>query len=410
MQGKRKIAKAVRSLSVAMSVISAMLFIMIGCCDASLPDEFFYDANGGLSFGEYSFISAKSVGNDAQAISRSTEQKTLMLMDIIPIKKVCTSGTKPPMLAVGGDPFGIKLEAGGAVVVDFFDIDGRCPAKECGLETGDVILSCDGKEVHTNQAFADIIMQNGSEPLELTILRNGEQKTLCLTPLPSEGTYKAGAQIKDSCAGIGTVSFYDPELSMLAGLGHAVCDSTTGDVFPCRKGAIAPVEITGIRKSEDGDPGELQGIFTNKAPTGNILKNCDSGIYGAVSQLPGDVRLMPLGFRQDIKRGKASVLCTLGNGGVQEYEIEIEKINLTDDGTKNMVIRIADERLYSATGGIVQGMSGSPIIQDGRLIGAVTHVFVKDTSRGYAIFADSMYSTMLSVAEENGLCDIQKAS
>lgn len=407
---ERKMKTAAKSLSTTLGIISAMLFIMIGCCDARLSDEYFYDADKELRFVEYDFITSKAVGEDTPAIKHTVNQRELMLLGTIPIKTVFASSVESPMLAVGGNPFGIKLEAGGAVVVDFYDIDGRCPAQECGLIKGDVILSCGGKEVYTNQSFADIIMESKGEPMELIILRNSEKKSLRLSPLPDDGTYKAGAQIRDSCAGIGTVSFYDPEHSMLAGLGHPVCDSTTGEIFPCGKGSIAPVEITGIRKSENGDPGELQGVFTNRPSLGMILENCESGIFGTVSQIPSGHKLIPLGFKQDITCGDATILCTLGNGGVQEFEIEIEKINLSDDGTKNMVIHVTDERLSDITGGIVQGMSGSPIIQDGKLVGAVTHVFVKDTSRGYGIFAENMYSTLLSAAEENQSAAMKDAS
>lgn len=400
MHRRLKMRRIVKTLSASAAILSAMLFIMIGCCDASLPDSYFYDIEGTLSLSSYDYISVKSQGDDTAVLSSDSCERQLMLFDIIPIKTVSASSITPPELTAGGNPFGIKLEAGGAVVVDFYELDGRCPARECGLAEGDVILSCNGTEVYTNQSFADIIMQSGGEPIELVILRNGEQKTLKLSALLHEGTYKAGAEIRDSCAGIGTVSFYDCELSMFAGLGHAVCDNITGEIFPCKKGVVAPVEITGIRKSENGNPGELQGIFTNSKAIGSIAKNCESGVYGSVSGIPSGHSCYPLGFKQDITLGSASVICTLTDGEPQQYQITIEDINLTDDGTKNMVIRITDDRLLDEAGGIVQGMSGSPIIQNGKIIGAVTHVFVKDTQRGYAIFAENMYGELLSLHDD----------
>lgn len=399
---KRKLRRAAKSISVAFGVMSCMLFAAIGICDSVLADEYRYDEYGTLSFAGYDYITARGIGEESQAISGENGKRQLMLFEAIPIKEVTASSVEPPMLAVGGEPFGIKLEAGGAVVVGFYDIDGACPARECGLSEGDVILSCGGEEVHTNQAFADAVMRSGGEPMELVILRNNEQKTLKLSPAFENGSYRAGAQIRDSCAGIGTVSFYDTQRCMLAGLGHAVCDSTTGEIFPCSRGEIAPVEITGIRKSEDSDPGELQGVFTNRPALGRILRNGESGIYGSISVDVASRRYLPLGFKQDIERGYASIICTLSDGIAKEYDIEIEKINLSDVGTKNMVIKITDPELIDKAGGIVQGMSGSPIIQDGKIVGAVTHVFVKDTCRGYAIFAENMYDTMLSVYNESG--------
>ncbi len=390
-----KMKKTFRILSLLSAVFSAFLFVAIGYFDSIIPDSFYVSGAGKLRLNSVKYVEVRASGAESPAMLERDTQSELMLLGIFPIKTVTASRTEPVQLLAGGTPFGIKLEANGAVAVDFFEIDGRCPARECGLTEGDIIISAGGKEIHSNQSFADSIMKSGGEPIELIIDRNGEKMNLRLTAILDDGTYRAGVEIRDSSAGIGTITFYEPMTKMFAGLGHPVCDSTTGEIFPCGKGLVAPVEITGIRKSENGDPGELQGIFTNSKPIGSIVKNCEEGVYGMLTEIPTDRKSYPLGFKQDISLGAATVISTLGDE-TQEYSIEIEDINLTDSGTRNMVIRVTDERLLSEAGGIVQGMSGSPIIQDGKIIGAVTHVFVKDTTGGYAIFSEKMYDELLS--------------
>lgn len=392
--------KTIRIISSSVAAAALLILMLVSYFATSLPDSFFVDSKGSLCFSSMPLITARTCQTSTTVSFNGKCEKTLMLFGAIPIKTVTANITEAPVLLAGGDPFGIKLEAPGAVVVGINEIDGVSPAKECGIKIGDIIISAGGISVTTNQSLADVIMNSRGKPTEIVISRSGEEKTLTLTPRLSCGTYKAGIDIRDSSAGIGTITFYDPSSGMFAGLGHAVSDFDTGKTFPCGKGSVCDVDITGIRKSLDGEPGELQGIFTNSKPLGSIIKNCESGIYGTVSKIPSSAKPYHLGFCQDVTKGEASIICTLDGGEPQEYSIIIESIDLSGSGVKDMVIKVTDEALLSQAGGIVQGMSGSPIIQNGKLVGAVTHVFVKDTCRGYAILADKMYASLCQCRTE----------
>ncbi len=196
--------------------------------------------------------------------------------------------------------------------------------------------------------------------------------------------------IRDSSAGIGTLTLYQPTTDVVAGLGHAICDVDTGEILPISSGDLVWANITGVIKGQSGAPGELIGEFTNKH-IGKVMINCEAGIYGIADKAPINAKSYPVAMRQEVRDGKATILCTVNGTEPKEYEIMIEKVNLSDSGTtKNMVIRVTDPELLEVTGGIVQGMSGSPILQDGKLVGAITHVFVNQPTRGYGIFAENM--------------------
>lgn len=234
----------------------------------------------------------------------------------------------------------------------------------------------------------------------MRIKRGSNDLTFKLCPRLESGSYRAGMWVRDSSAGIGTLTFYDPENGTFGGLGHPVCDADTKEPLPLSAGTVGEINLTGFNKSRSGCPGQLLGEFANSASTGDILKNCESGVFGTLNANPcPNAKEFPLGFRQEIHPGKAKILSSIDNDGPKEYEISIEQINLSDSAEHDLVIKITDKTLLEKTGGILQGMSGSPIIQDGRLVGAVTHVFIEDTAKGYGIFADEMYSKTSELAE-----------
>ena len=197
-------------------------------------------------------------------------------------------------------------------------------------------------------------------------------------------------------AGIGTVTFYEPNTNRFGGLGHPVCDSDTGEIIPVSSGDVADVEITKVVKGYSGSPGELHGTFKSDMSSGTIYFNNKYGIFGEMFKPVDSSGGIPMGLKQEIETGPATIYTTIDGNGPQEYDINIEKIDYKNSGTKNMTIKITDKELLEKTGGIVQGMSGSPIIQNGKLIGAVTHVFVSDPTRGYAIFCENMYESGIS--------------
>lgn len=282
------------------------------------------------------------------------------------------------------------------MVTEYGGVEGvsalRSPAKEGGILTGDVIVSVNGVKTETSKQLTEAVQLNPNETL-VTITRGGKRLELSLVPEKSsnDGLYKLGIWTRDSCAGIGTLTYYDRKNMTYGGLGHSVCDADTGALLPLSYGETVPVCVNSVVKGVNGRPGELCGSFMSASANGNILLNTDCGVFGFINQIPEKSEL-PMSFKQDIEIGNAVILTTLNGMTPQSYDIVIEKVDYnSDSAVKNMVIRITDPELLQKTGGIVQGMSGSPIIQNGKLAGAVTHVFVNDISRGYAVFAENMY-------------------
>ena len=229
--------------------------------------------------------------------------------------------------------------------------------------------------------------------MEVVLKRDNKEIETSVTPVYSESTqtYEAGMWVRDSSAGIGTITYYKADGTSFAGLGHPVCDVDTGEIVPISSGEVASVNINGVKSGVSGSPGELIGSFISTDAIGEISLNNAYGIFGTMNNKTSLNDAIPMAFKQDISLGKATILTTIDGTSPKEYSIEIEKIDYnSNESSKNMVIHITDEELLSKTGGIVQGMSGSPIIQNGKLIGAVTHVFVNDPTKGYGIFCENM--------------------
>ncbi len=341
--------------------------------------------------------------NDPKTTMPGITHRTLMLFGKVPIKDVSTGEVKRPSLVVCGQPFGIKLMTDGVMVVEIEKLDDRSPAAECGICVGDIITSVNGENVTTNKKISEIISGSKGDPCTVEFRHGNDEKTATLRPVYCEGSYKAGMWVRDSSAGIGTMTFYDPESRVFGGLGHPICDSDTRQPLPLSHGTVGEVRITGCNKSVKGDPGQLLGEFTSALPVGNICQNGDCGVFGILddekTDLPQGITA-ELGFRQEVKEGKAEIYATVEGNTPQKYDIVIEKLDISEKAEHNMIIRVTDKDLLNAAGGIVQGMSGSPIIQDGRIVGAVTHVFVDDPTQGYGVFADEMYASALKAAKE----------
>lgn len=295
-----------------------------------------------------------------------------------------------------GTPFGIKMLTDGVVVTDFGTVNGRSecisPAEVAGIKKGDVIISINGTPVNDSVSLSSAVQKAGAE-CTVEVIRDGYSLSLIAAPVYSEsdGQYKLGLWTRDSCAGIGTMTFYDPENDIFGGLGHSVSDISTGMTLPLLEGEITAVTITDILKGTDGMPGELCGAFISDKETGTVEINSDYGVFGYSDIAPVVNEPMEIAYNNEIKKGKATIYTTISGMMPAEYDIEIEKIDYgSKSASRNMTIRVTDERLLDDTGGIVQGMSGSPIIQNGRIIGAVTHVLVNDSSMGYGIFIENM--------------------
>ena len=379
-----------------LSLVMAVVFVF----QYFLPDRF-YVSGSELDFSSsYGKIISfdTNYGKAKEVLSRNDNSFSAKakLLGILPLKEVSVTVSDEKIVTVCGTPFGVKMFTDGVLVVDFSEIETengrRCPASESGLLEGDLIKAINKTDVFRNEDVAEIIEKSEGKELSFSILRNGKSMEISLIPemLKDQSGYKAGFWVRDSSAGIGTLTFYDPEDLSFAGLGHAVCDIDTGTVLPFSSGEIVPAAITKIKKGVSGTPGELGGAFIGKDDLGIVRINNETGLYGTLEYTIEGIE-MPVAHKQDIYEGSAVILSTVEGTEAEEYDILIEKIALSDDSlTKNMVIKVVDEELIEATGGIVQGMSGSPIIQDGKLIGAVTHVLVNDPTKGYGIFAENM--------------------
>ncbi len=337
-----------------------------------------------------------------------TEKYTANLLGIFPVKEVVVTHSEERYVNVSGKPFGIKMFCDGVMLVGFSDIltnNGyQNPAKLAGLKIGDIITHINGKSVQTNEDVERIIIKNGSVPLKVDYIRGEQENTALLVAVKdtTTDTLRTGMWVRDSGRGIGTMTFFENDTGYFAGLGHGIKDVDTQQELRLLSGEIVPVKITGVIKSRNGSAGRLKGSFTSAFASGKVLKNDTTGVYGRAYSADSD-NYMPVASPGQIKQGKAYILTTISGSIPQKYEIEIEKVNLTSrQPNKNMVIKVTDSRLLSLTGGIVAGMSGSPIIQDDRLVGAVTHVFVNNVARGYGIFARNMLRSMDSTAEKYG--------
>lgn len=390
----------VRRIAAIGSAVMVQLYGIAVYYAWSLPDNYYVSAGNNLEVDTLLHIDAVPSEQTIQAAAGTTdglETEVLRLFGMIPIKHVEVQEIDRPMLIPCGQPFGIKLRMGGAMVVGMDDVDtaagSRCPAQEAGIQAGDLIQSVDGTEIDSNQSLQKAVEASDGNAVSVTLLRGEEIITCSLTPAYAvdDSRYEAGVWVRDSSAGIGTITYYDPVSGTFGGLGHPVCDVDTGDILPVSSGEATAVTITQVTKGTVGEPGMLQGTFSQEAPLGRLLCNNRCGIFGTLKACPSDAQAIPMGFKQEIELGDVQILCTVEGSTPQLYDAQLEEIDYNGtDSTRNMTIRITDPDLLEVTGGIVQGMSGSPILQNGMLIGAITHVFVDDPSQGYAIFCENM--------------------
>ena len=308
-------------------------------------------------------------------------------------------------LCVGGVPFGIKFITEGVLIVGMSEVVSSGgsvnPAQNAGLRVGDRITKMNGQTILGAEELGEIVTKNGQKPITITYIRVGKEQVTVLTPAYSaaEGRYVTGLYVRDSGAGIGTLTFVFPETGAFAGLGHGICDAATGKPIPIQRGSIVGVKISGVVRGLAGAPGEVKGYFSS-GKTGTLLGNTECGVYGVLAKLPKELSdPIPVGLRGEVTEGKAKILCTFDDGVRREYGIEISEILRDATGNKCFTIKVKDEALLAKTGGIIQGMSGSPIIQNGKLIGAVTHVMINDPTTGYGIFIENMLNQMGDLAE-----------
>lgn len=392
-----------------LSVVTLAALCWALCLSATLPDRYYLAKGSRFSLGDSSLIQTNS--NDGYPLSvysstGNTFRMDLKLLGLINIKPVSVQVVDRRVVALCGTPFGIKMVTDGVMVVGtgaVTDCNSRAvsPAQTAGIQEGDIILSINGEKISSKKQLTKLVESSAGQPLSL-VVRRGEQLTsLHLSPVRSslDNSYHLGLWVRDSSAGIGTMTFYDPNNGCFAGLGHAICDVDTGQLMPLSQGEIVEASIIGVHAGKSGSPGQLQGAFVANRSIGSLYTNSYNGVYGRLMNQPVDAQTIPMAQCQEVRQGPVKILTTVSGQKPQLFDACIEKISLSqDEPTKNMVLRITDPDLLELSGGIVQGMSGSPIIQDGMLVGAVTHVFVNDPTRGYGIFAENMDNTLLTVA------------
>ena len=296
-------------------------------------------------------------------------------------------------LIPGGELFGVRMEIDGLIVSGTGPVEGTnaSPASMAGIVPGDRILSADGVALRGAASFTKIMAKTGGKAVRLTIERNGEEKDVMLTPMKdTDGVWRAGLWVREAAAGIGTVTFIDPETGAFAGLGHGICDGETGKLLPLKQGTVCTVDPESVNRASREKPGEIRGELSDES-VGSLRENTDTGVYGTVNGTEyATQKAVPIALKDEISPGKVEIQCQLDEEGKKTYDAVIEEICDRNGETKNFVLRITDEELLAKTGGIIQGMSGSPILQNGKLIGAVTHVMLRDPQRGYGIFIENM--------------------
>lgn len=290
----------------------------------------------------------------------------------------------------GGETLGIEINSDGIMVIGFYQIDGKFNKGDPVIKSGDYITEVNGIRVNTVDELTEIVEDNVlEEKVEVTIKRNGKEKTSELSLIKDGEVYKTGLYVKDSITGIGTLSYIDPETKVFGALGHEIIEANTNSLVEIRSGIIFRNYITGIEKSASGVPGSKNAKFYYDTVYGKILKNTNVGIYGLYENEMPDKELYEVGNPEEIKIGDASIYTVLDGENINQYSIEITKIDETSD-IKNISFVINDPELINKTGGVVQGMSGSPIIQNDKIIGAVTHVVIDNPVTGYGIFITIM--------------------
>ena len=309
-----------------------------------------------------------------------------------PVSPSASEGeTTERKLIPGGGVFGIRIACDGVLVAGFRE--GGSVGYDAGLRQGDLIVAVDGKKIGTVRDLVDAVTGSRGRPLALSVLREDETLSFSVAPAQYEGeTWQLGIFVRDNAAGIGTVTFIDPESGAFGGLGHAIGDGKTGTPLRIRAGTVTGVILDGIERGKPGEPGELKGML-RPGGIGTVESNTEYGVFGRLSDIPRG-EAIPVAKPEEVREGSATVLCTLKNGSVGEYEVELGDLSARAGCTKCFSVRVTDPALLALTGGIVRGMSGSPILQNGRLVGAVTHVTVGDPTRGYGVYLDSMLRAM----------------
>lgn len=393
--------KAVKITAACISVITILILILIAFAYYFLPTSYFVTNESNITIRNIYSISCfeesdNQVNSSEETPMEKTVQEDITLFNVIPVKSAEVTRIQRKYVIPGGNIFGIRLYTSGVMIVGMQDIvtakGSVNPAENAGLKIGDIITHVNKEAVNKNKDIMRLFESSDGKGINIDYVRGEKSYSTVLYPQLSkdDNKYRAGLWVRDSTAGIGTMTYYDEENNIFAGLGHGICDVDTGEIMPLLGGDIVEAVVNSCAKGSEGTPGELIGAFSGSV-TGNLVLNTAAGIYGnTIGEIKVNSEKIPVATKQEVESGKAYIISTIDGKTPEKFEVEVKKIFAGDSGYKNLVVKVTDSRLIEKTGGIVQGMSGSPIIQNGMLIGAVTHVFVNDPLQGYGIYAEKM--------------------
>ena len=361
---------------------------------------------------KYSSNQIVAVSGMSDSLISKKLEVSYKLFGIFPLGSSEVEVMNPMKLIPGGQSIGVTLQTKGVMVVGqapVVDQTGRkvFPAKEAGIEVGDILLKINGQEVRTDQDVSNAVHLAGEQKGNADVIYKHQEEVMEKTIKPifcvETGRYRMGLFVRDEAAGVGTLSFLDPVSKQYGALGHVITDADTNQKIEVSNGKIMASTIYAIEKGKRGHPGEKIGSFVTNSPfTGTIEKNTMTGIFGTINGQvvnPYYKEAIPVGWESDVKVGPAKIYTVIQGEKIEEFDVNIDRVMHNRTDSKNMIVRVTDPRLLELTGGIIQGMSGSPIIQDGKIIGAVTHVFVNDSQRGYGVFIQNMINECTQLAK-----------
>ena len=358
----------------------------------------------GINIKNTNVVTASSNLNNSIVEDTGKMELKLNLFNLFPVKDVTVNVIPKTTVVPLGKAIGMRLYTEGVLVVGMSEIEGQKPYENSGIETGDKIIEINNVEINNTDELIQCVNNSNGNNVEIKYIndKNEEEVANILPAKTSNNEYKLGLWVRDAAAGVGTITFYEPSTGKFGALGHGINDVDTYELIDIANGELVNTNIIDIVKGEKGSPGEIRGIIEGERTIGSISKNTSFGVYGNMldtSRLNiNKNNELEVANRSEIKLGKAEIMCELENGKVENYEIEIQKIFLENNSdNKSMLIKVTDEELIEKTGGIIQGMSGAPIIQNGKFVGAVTHVLVNDPKMGYAVFGDLMIKQMREV-------------
>ena len=336
----------------------------------------------------------------------------LKIFGVIPFSTVNVEVVDDMYVQVLGNPFGMKIYTDGVLVIENTEIvteyGKENPAAKAGIKVGDYIKTVNGNVVTCNEDVLQLVTESEGKAMTFEVVREGKDFSCEVTPVldKDSGIYRIGIWVRDSSAGVGTLTFYSPSNDVVCGLGHGICDADTETLLNIQQGEMVEADIVDVEKGAAGSPGALKGKLTYDS-IADISLNCEAGVYGIINHNINAANLTEGALKQEVYDGKAQILCTVNGDTPKLYSCEIKRTGDNNSPTQNLIVTVTDQELINATGGIVQGMSGSPILQDGKLVGALTHVLVSDSLTGYGIYAENMLDRAETVAQEY---ELKKAS